>query len=92
MDTLITNVASAAFMFPIALALAGKLGVSFMPFAVTLMVGASCSFISPMGYQTNLMVQEPGKYTFMDFVKVGVPLTIIVGIIAVFLAPIFYEF
>ena len=62
MDTLITNVASAVFMFPIALVLAGNMGVSFMPFAVTLMVGASCSFISPMGYQTNLMVYGPGGY------------------------------
>jgi len=92
MDTLITNVASAAFMFPIALALAGSLGVSFMPFAVTLMVGASCSFISPMGYQTNLMVYGPGGYSFGDYVKMGVPLSVLVGIITVILAPIFFPF
>ena len=92
MDTLITNVASAAFMYPIAVVLAGNLGVDFMPFAVTLMVGASCSFISPMGYQTNLMVYGPGKYTFMDFVRVGVPLTILVGVITIFLAPIVFPF
>jgi di/tricarboxylate transporter len=47
MDTMITNVASAAFMFPIAMAMAGNLGVNGMPFAITVMVGASCSFISP---------------------------------------------
>jgi di/tricarboxylate transporter len=92
MDTLITNVASAAFMYPIALVLAGSLGVSFMPFAVTLMVGASCSFISPMGYQTNLMVYGPGKYGFIDYVKIGVPLTVLVGIITVILAPIVFPF
>ena len=92
MDTLINNVASAAFMYPIAVVLAGNLGVDFMPFAVTLMVGASCSFISPMGYQTNLMVYGPGKYTFMDFVRIGVPLTVLVGVITVFLAPIVFPF
>ncbi len=92
MDTLVTNVASAAFMYPIALVLAGNLGVSFMPFAVTLMVGASCSFISPMGYQTNLMVYAPGKYGFIDYVKIGVPLTVLVGVITVFLTPIVFPF
>ena len=92
MDTLITNVASAAFMYPIAIVLAGNLGVDFMPFAVTLMVGASCSFISPMGYQTNLMVYGPGKYSFMDYVRVGVPLTVLVGVITIFLAPVVFPF
>jgi len=92
MDTLITNVASAAFMYPIALVLAGNLGVDFMPFAVTLMVGASCSFISPMGYQTNLMVYGPGRYTFMDYVRMGVPLTVLVGVITVFLTPVVFPF
>ena len=92
MDTLITNVASAAFMYPIAVVLAGNLGVDFMPFAVTLMVGASCSFISPMGYQTNLMVYGPGRYNFMDYVRVGVPLTVLVGIITVFLTPVVFPF
>jgi di/tricarboxylate transporter len=92
MDTLITNVASAAFMYPIALVLAANLGVDFMPFAVTLMVGASCSFISPMGYQTNLMVYGPGRYTFIDYVRVGVPLTVLVGIITVFLTPVIFPF
>jgi di/tricarboxylate transporter len=92
MDTLITNVASAAFMYPIALVLAGNLGVDFMPFAVTLMVGASCSFISPMGYQTNLMVYGPGRYTFMDYVRMGVPLTVLVGLITVFLTPVVFPF
>ena len=92
MDTLVTNVASAVFMFPIAMAMAGELGLSFMPFAITVMVGASCSFISPMGYQTNLMVYGPGGYKFTDFVKMGVPLTIVVGIITIILTPMFFGF
>jgi di/tricarboxylate transporter len=92
MDTLVTNVASAVFMFPIAMAMAGELGLSFMPFAITVMVGASCSFISPMGYQTNLMVYGPGGYKFTDYVKMGVPLTVVVGIVTIILTPMFFGF
>lgn len=92
MDTMITNMASAVFMFPIAMAMAGNLGVNGMPFAITVMVGASCSFISPMGYQTNLMVYGPGRYKFTDFVKIGTPLSVVVGIITVILAPMVWGF
>jgi len=92
MDTMITNVASAVFMFPIAMAMAGGLGVNGMPFAITVMVGASCSFISPMGYQTNLLVYGPGGYTFTDFVKIGTPLTVVVGVITMLLAPMVWPF
>ena len=92
MDTLITNVASAVFMFPIAIHMATTLGLNGMPFIMTLMVGASCSFISPMGYQTNLMVYEPGSYRFTDFVKIGVPLTILVGIVTIALVPRIWPF
>jgi di/tricarboxylate transporter len=92
MTNLITNAAAAAFMFPIALLIAADLGVSFAPFIVILMLGTSYAFINPAGYQTNLMVQRPGNYEFVDFVKVGVPLTIIAGVIAIILAPIVYPF
>jgi len=92
MDTLITNVASAAFMFPIAMSMAAAMGFNGMPFAITVMVGASCSFISPMGYQTNLMVYEPGGYKFTDFARMWVPLTVIVGVITVWLTPIVFPF
>ena len=92
MDTLVTNVASAVFMFPIALDMAAVLGVNGMPFVMTLMVGASCSFISPMGYQTNLMVYGPGSYRFTDFVKIGVPLTLVVGIVTIALVPRVWPF
>ncbi|UCE81727.1 MAG: anion permease, partial [Deltaproteobacteria bacterium] len=92
MDTLITNVASAVFMFPIAMAIAVNLGVSFMPFAMAVLVGASCSFISPMGYQTNLMVYGPGGYKFTDYVKIGVPLTVVVGIVTLILTPLVFKF
>jgi di/tricarboxylate transporter len=90
--TLINNVASAVFMFPIAMAMAGDLGVNGMPFAMAVLVGASSSFISPMGCQTNLMVYGPGGYKFTDFVKIGIPMTIIVGIVTMIVAPMVWPF
>ena len=92
MTNIITNAAAAAFMFPVALSLANSLGVSFMPFAMILMSAASCAFINPAAFQTNLMVQGPGGYTFGDFARVGVPLTIIVGAVVLALAPLVYGF
>jgi len=59
---------------------------------ITVMVGASCSFISPVSYQTNLMVYGPGRYSFGDFVKIGVPLSLLVGVITIFLTPVFFPF
>jgi di/tricarboxylate transporter len=90
MTNVITNAAAAAFMFPVALSMAQQLNVSFLPFAVILMIGANCAFINPAGFQTNLMVQEPGGYSFVDFAKVGLPLTLIVGAVVILLAPLLY--
>ena len=90
MTNVITNAAAAAFMFPISFSLAESLGVSVAPFVALLMLGCSYAFVNPAGYQTNLMVQKPGNYTFSDFMKVGLPLTLIVGIVALVLAPILY--
>lgn len=92
MTNIITNAAVAAFIFPVALSMANNLEVSFMPFAMVLMLGTSYAFINPAGYQTNLMVQGPGDYGFKDFAKVGVPLTILAGLVALLLAPIVYGF
>jgi di/tricarboxylate transporter len=92
LTNVITNAASAVMMFSVAVSLANGLGVSFLPFAMILMSGASCAFINPAGFQTNLMVQQPGGYTFADFAKVGVPLTLIVGAVVLLLAPLVYGF
>ena len=92
MNTMIITVASAVFMFPIAMAMAANLGVNGMPFVITVLVGACCSFISPMSYQTNMMVYRPGKYTFTDFVKIGIPMTIIVGIVTMIVVPFVWPF
>ena len=88
----ITNNAAAALIFPIALAAAADLGVSMMPFVMVIMIGASASFSSPIGYQTNLMVYGPGGYRFTDFIRVGLPLNVLFGIIAVAVAPLVYPF
>jgi di/tricarboxylate transporter len=88
----IGHAAAAVFMFPVALSIATRLGVSFTPFAITLMMGASCAFINPAGFQTNLMVQGPGGYSFGDFVKMGLPLTVIVAAVVLLIAPLTYRF
>jgi di/tricarboxylate transporter len=92
LTNVITNVAAAVLMFSVAVSLATSQGVSFVPFAMVLMSAASCAFINPAGFQTNLMVQKPGGYTFVDFAKVGLPLTLVVGAVVLLLAPIVYGF
>jgi di/tricarboxylate transporter len=89
---LITNNAAAALMFPFALAAARQLGVSYMPFVIAVMMAASAGFATPIGYQTNLMVYGPGGYKFSDYLKIGVPLDILVGIITIALAPLVFPF
>lgn len=89
---LMTNNAAAALSFPIALSLAEHLGVSPMPFIVTICIAASCSFCTPIGYQTNLIVQGIGGYRFGDFFKVGLPLNLIALIVSVLLVPVFWPF
>jgi len=89
---LITNNAAAVLMFPIALALSEQLGVSFLPFAVAVMFAASASFITPLGYQTNLMVYGPGRYQFTDYMRIGLPLSLLVGGVAIGLIPLFWNF
>lgn len=88
----ITNNAAAVLMFPIALALSEQLGVSFLPFAIAVMVAASASFITPLGYQTNLMVYGPGRYRFTDYVRVGAPLAVLVGVSALAIIPLVWRF
>ncbi len=89
---LITNNAAAVLVFPIALATADKLDVSFLPFAISIMMAASASFSTPIGYQTNLMVYGPGGYRFYDYTRLGLPLTVLLGAVTVTLAPIVWPF
>ncbi len=89
---LITNNAAAALMFPMAIATAKSLEVSYMPFVIVVMMAASAGFATPIGYQTNLMVYGPGGYRFSDYLKIGVPLDILIGVITVALAPLVWKF
>ena len=83
----ITNNAAAIIMFPIAMQGAASLGVSSIPYAVAIMIAASSSFITPIGYQTNLMVFGPGGYRYSDYLKLGLPLSLIVACLALWLIP-----
>ncbi|MBA4020529.1 MAG: SLC13 family permease [Pirellula sp.] len=88
----VTNNAAAALMFPLAVATAGKLEANHFPFVIAVMMGASNGFATPIGYQTNLMVYGPGGYRFSDYLRIGIPLDILVGIITVALAPLVWPF
>lgn len=87
---LITNNAAAALSFPLALAVSERLGMNPMPFVVCVCFAASASFSTPIGYQTNLIVQGIGGYRFNDFVRAGLPLNIIVFLLSVILIPLVY--
>ena len=88
----ITNNAAAIIMFPIAVNSAESLGVNVAPFAVAVMIAASSSFITPIGYQTNLMVYGPGGYRYSDYVKLGLPLSILVASASLFIIPMVWKF
>lgn len=88
----ITNNAAAVLIFPIAVTLAHDLGVSPLPFAVAIMMAASASFATPIGYQTNLMVYGPGGYRFSDYLRAGIPLTLVTALVALILIPLVWPF
>lgn len=79
----ITNNAAAALVFPIAMAAAAKLQMDPKPFAVAVAVAASASFVTTIGYQTNMMVSGPGRYKAVDFIRVGVPVKVIYATVAI---------
>jgi di/tricarboxylate transporter len=89
---LITNNAAAALMFPFALSAAANLDVNPMSFIVAVMMAASAGFATPIGYQTNLMVYGPGGYRFTDYLRIGVPLDLVIWIVTVALAPLVWPF
>ena len=89
---IITNNAAAALVFPIALAAAQQLQVDPKPFFVTIAIAASASFSTPIGYQTNLIVQAIGNYRFRDYLKIGVPLNLLAFLTFVTFNTLFLEF
>jgi di/tricarboxylate transporter len=90
MTEVLSNNAIAILMTPIAIGLAEQLGVDPRPFVVAVMFAASASFATPIGYQTNTFVYGAGGYRFMDFVRIGVPLNIIMWIAATVVIPLFW--
>ena len=84
---MVTNNAAALILFPIAMAMADQMGVSVTPFVFAIMMGASASFATPIGYQCNMMVYGPGGYRFSGFLKIGVPMNLLMWLVASVLIP-----
>ncbi len=89
---MITNAAAVVLMFPMVQAISINYQLDLIPLVIIMLIAASTSFSSPIGYQTNLMVLGPGGYTYIDYVKIGIPLTILNAIIALLLVPLFWSF
>ena len=92
MTNAISNVAAAALVVPVAVALAQSAGLSPTPFAVGVMFAASNAFLTPIGYQTNMFVYGPGGYRFGDFIRVGGPLSVLTCVVSVIAIPLFMPF
>ncbi len=84
------NAAAAVLMAPIAMTLAREMGLSSDPFLMAVAVGASCAFLTPVGHQSNALVMGPGGYQFGDYWRLGLPLSIIVLLVAVPLILVFW--
>lgn len=88
----ISNTATAVLLFPVAILTAEQLGVSPIPMVMAVAYSASMAFATPIATPPNAMVMAAGKYTFLDFVKVGVPLQLLIAIMAILLLPIVFPF
>ncbi|MBC7182778.1 MAG: anion permease, partial [Marinobacter sp.] len=86
----ITNNAAAVLIIPVVLSMTGSMGVAPEPFVIAVMMAASASFATPLGYQTNMMVFGPGGYRFGDFVRVGVPMNVFIGLVTVMVIALVY--
>lgn len=89
---LVTNNAAAALAFPVALAAARALDVDVLPFAIVIAIAASAGFATPLGYQTHLMVYGAGRYRFSDYLRIGVPLDLLVMAVTLILTPMVFPF
>jgi di/tricarboxylate transporter len=88
----VSNTATAVLMAPVAIAIAGELSVSPYPFAMIVALASSAAFMTPISSPVNTLVVEPGGYAFGDFVRVGVPFTVVVLIVSVILVPLLFPF
>jgi len=87
---ILSNNATALLFMPVALGVAQRLGAPPQAFVAAVIFAANCSFATPIGYQTNLLVMGPGHYTFADFLKAGTPLVFIIWLTFSMLAPWYY--
>ena len=91
LTNVVSNNAAAVIGTPIAVAIARELGVDPMPYVLAVLFGANMSFATPFGYQTNLLILSAGGYKFSDFLKVGIPLTILMWIGFSVVLPLLYD-
>jgi di/tricarboxylate transporter len=89
---LMSNNAAAALAFPVALGVAQQTGLDPKPFVMAVLYGASCSFLTPYGYQTNLMVMSPGRYRLKDYLRAGAPIALVFQAVALAAIPVFFPF
>ena len=90
LTNVVSNAAAAGIGTPIALSVAQQLGAPAEPFFLAVLFGANMSFATPMGYQTNLLVMSAGGYKFSDFLRVGIPLTLVMWVAFSILLPLMY--
>ena len=88
----LSNAAVAVLLTPLAVALADSLGVDARPFIVAVMMAASAAFATPFGYQTNVLVFQIGRYSYMDFVRVGLPMNLITWVVGGLVIPLVFPF
>lgn len=87
---MITNNAAALIMLPVVLSMTSALGINPEPYVITVMIAASASYATPLGYQTNLMVFGPGGYRFTDFMRIGIMMNVVAGIVTILLVPLIW--
>ena len=90
LTNVLSNNATAVLFTPVAVSISQELGIDPMPFLLAVIFGANCSFATPMGYQTNLLVMGPGNYVFRDYIRAGAPLIIVVWIAFTIMIPWYY--
>ena len=87
----VTNNAVAVVVTPIAIALGHSLGMDPRPLVIAVMIGASASFATPIGYQTNTLVYAPGGYKFTDYLRIGVPMNLVIAVATCVLIPLIWK-
>jgi di/tricarboxylate transporter len=90
LTNIVSNNATAVIGTPIAISIAAQMGQPPEPYVLAVLFGANMSYATPMAYKTNLLIMNAGKYTFNDFIRIGVPLLLIMWIVLSFLLPIIY--